>query len=253
MIDTLVVCGKWPFRPLKFDWFELVEKMDENDVERAMVVNVNGAFYRDVHEANLELMEEMDGLPSGIRERFIIMGIVNPIYPGWEEDLKFLVESNVRIIAIFPNYHGYSLSDPKLSEFWEKVVELDLPLSLIAKFEDSRQRHRLDADEVEDNEVINLIRSHRNLKLILHNFHYLSALSIHLSNPDHEYLFFDVNFFYDVPIGDPMKFLEIAGEDRIVFSSFYPFRYYKVGVMKLEEANLLRSKNFERKLREVLR
>ena len=253
MIDTLVIYGKWPFRRINFDWDELVKKMEENNVERAMVMNVNGVFYRDVSESNFELLEEMERLPENLRKRFMTVGTINPFYPGWRDDIDFLADSGVRILALFPNYHDYSLSDPSIADFWKSILKHDFIISIVAKFEDSRQRHRLDADDVSENDVIDLLRKYKDLKIILHNFSYSSSVSIYLSNPDHEYMFFDLNFFYEVPIGEPTKFFRIVGEDRIVFSSMYPFRYYKAGIMKLEETEILGSANFEGKLREALK
>ena len=253
MIDTLVVYGKWPFRRIEFDWIELLEKMDENGVEKAMLFNVNGAFYRDAHEANLELFEVLKKLPREVERRFIVMGVVNPIYPGWEHDLNFLLESGVRIVVLLPNYHGYSLKDPALSHFWRFISTHDIIVSFVAKFEDPRQRHRLDANDLLENDVIDLLRTYRNLKVILHNFGYSSSLSIYLSNPDHDHLFFDLNFFYEVPTGEPTKFVRIVGKDRVVFSSFHPFRYYKAGIMKLIETGIMDSRDFERKFREALK
>jgi len=203
LIDTLVILGHWPFRKVGLDFNYLEEKMKENKIEKAIIINVNGAFYRDAHESNIELFD-----------------------------------SNFKGFNLFPNYHKYSLLDPRLEDFWETIRAKEMFISFIIKFEDPRQRHYLDVSDIPESEIIDFLRKYPDIKVIIHNISYRSALDIVFSNPYNNNIFFDMNFFYDVPIGETIKFVDMVGKERIVFASFYPFRYYTVGLWKLKEVGI---------------
>jgi len=236
LIDLLMVLGHWPFRRIDdVNITDFIKVMDKNNVEKAMVININGAFYRDASESNIELMENL----KGFEDRFIPLGTVNPLYPAWKDDLREMVEKfGFRGLNLYPNYHLYSLSGERLEELWEEVRSLDLCLSIIVSFEDSRQRHPFDVGPVSESEIIGFLRKHPELKLIVHNASYGMARDIFLSNPNNTNYLFDMTFFYDVPIGETIRFLKMAGENRVCFSSFYPFRDYKIGIMKLKETGI---------------
>lgn len=63
-------------------------------------------------------------------------------------------------------------------------------------------------------------------------------MDIFLSNPKNSNYLFDLTFFYDVPIGETIRFVKMAGEEHVCFSSFYPFRDYRIGIMKLKETGI---------------
>ena len=236
MIDSLMVLGHWPFRRIDdVNITDFVKVMDKSNVEKAMIIDVNGAFYRDSSESNYELIEAL----KGVEDRFIPLGTINPLYPGWKDDLKEMAErSGFRGLILYPNYHGYILSDERLEKLWEVVKSLNLFLSIIVSFEDSRQRHPLDVGPVSESEIIGFLRKHPELKLAVHNASYGMARDIFLSNPNNPNYLFDMTFFYDVPIGETIRFLKMVGEDRMCFSSFYPFRDYKIGIMKVKETGV---------------
>ena len=124
-----MVLGHWPFRRIDdVNITDFIKVMDKNNVEKAMVININGAFYRDASESNIELMENL----KGFEDRFIPLGTVNPLYPAWKDDLREMVEKfGFRGLNLYPNYHLYSLSGERLEELWEEVRSLDLCLSII--------------------------------------------------------------------------------------------------------------------------
>jgi len=237
LIDTLVIFGHWPFRKLRLDFNYLEEKMKENKINKAIIINVNGAFYRDVHESNIELLQVTK--ESALRNKLIPFGTINPLFPSWKDDLLEAIENfNFKGFNLFPNYHKYSLLDPRLEEFWKIVGTKKIFISFIVKFEDSRQRHGLDVPDISESEIIDFLRKYPDIKVIIHNISYKSAMNIVFSNPHNNNIFFDMNFFYDVPIGETIRFVDMVGKERIVFASFYPFRYYTVGLWKLRESGI---------------
>ena len=237
LIDTLVILGHWPFRKVGLDFNYLEEKMKENKIEKAIIINVNGAFYRDVHDSNIELFQAVK--KSILGDKLIPFGTINPLFPGWKDDLLEAIESfNFKGFNLFPNYHKYSLLDPRLEDFWEIIRAKKIFISFVIKFEDPRQRHYLDVSDIPESEIIDFLRKYPDIKVIIHNISYRSALDIVFSNPYNNNIFFDMNFFYDVPIGETIKFVDMVGKERIVFASFYPFRYYTVGLWKLKEVGI---------------
>ena len=60
IIDADTWIGHWPFRSLpKRSAGDLLEQMDRLDITKALVGNLNGLLYKDVHESNHELAAEL--------------------------------------------------------------------------------------------------------------------------------------------------------------------------------------------------
>ena len=59
IIDINAFLGHYPFRQLRFNnAAKMVELMDGNGIDRAVVSSLHAVFYRDSHRGNAELHEE---------------------------------------------------------------------------------------------------------------------------------------------------------------------------------------------------
>jgi len=145
LIDINTYIGHWPFRRLRHNTaVALVRQMDRHDIDRAVVASIHGAFYKNAHAANEELSAET----RPYRDRLIPYATLNPTYPGWEEDLQRCAgELGMSGIRLYPQYHGYHLTDAPALDLIDAATELGWPVQVPMRLVDRRQRHAWDLAE----------------------------------------------------------------------------------------------------------
>lgn len=145
LIDVNTYIGHWAFRQLRHNTTEaLVRRMDEHNIDWAVVASTHGILYKNVHPANKELAEQT----RSFRDRLIPFATLNPTYPGWEEDLRRCAEElELCGIRLYPQYHGYQLTDQVSLELIDAVTELGWAVQVPMRIVDRRQRHVFDLAE----------------------------------------------------------------------------------------------------------
>jgi predicted TIM-barrel fold metal-dependent hydrolase len=138
IVDANAYVGNWPFRSLDASPAALVDRMDEKGVDRAVVSSLDGLFYRNCHEANRELSENV----VGYEDRLIPFATINPTYAAWRKDLREAVEElGMRGVRLFPCYHDYDLDQSEVKALLDECADLDVPVMIVAVLQDQRQRH----------------------------------------------------------------------------------------------------------------
>jgi len=142
IIDADTWIGHWPFRSLpKRSAGDLLEQMDRLDITKALVGNLNGLLYKDVHESNHELAAEL----RRHGDRLVPCALINPLYDGWRDDLRQCREQfGMPVLRLTPDYHGYTLSDPCASELIAAAHGLGMRVAFYWRLVDPRGRHWLD-------------------------------------------------------------------------------------------------------------
>lgn len=142
IIDINTYIGHWAFRQLRYNNADaLVRKMDEHGIDRAIVASIHGILYKNVQPANVELVEQI----RPYFDRLIPFATLNPTYPGWKEDLRRCVEDlEMCGIRLYPQYHGYKLTDSVSLELVDAVTELGWAVQVPMRIVDRRQRHHYD-------------------------------------------------------------------------------------------------------------
>ncbi|MBT3376178.1 MAG: metal-dependent hydrolase [Lentisphaerae bacterium] len=140
--DANTWIGHWPFRALpRRSARELLDQMDKHGIEKALVGSLHGLFYKDAHEANHELVQEI----QGHRDRLLPCAVLNPTYYGWQDDLRQCREEyGTPVLRLVPDYHGYALTDACTTELISAAHALNMRVALIDRVVDPRGRHPLD-------------------------------------------------------------------------------------------------------------
>ena len=113
IIDTNVTLFQWPFRRLPLDRTDaLVAKLRSFGVTQAWAGSFEGLLHRDIASVNERLAAECADYAE-----LVPIGSVSLNLPNWEDDLRRCVnDHNIPGIRLHPNYHGYTLSDPRFRE-----------------------------------------------------------------------------------------------------------------------------------------
>ncbi|MFH1300583.1 MAG: amidohydrolase family protein [Planctomycetota bacterium] len=146
IIDTNINLFQWPFRRLPLDNTQtLIQKLLSLGIEQAWAGSYEGLLHRDISTVNLRLADECKRFPQ-----LVPIGSINPTLPDWEHDLQqCLHKHQMPGIRLHPNYHGYSLEDPRLLELLKQATAEHRFVQLAATLEDTRtQHHSLQALDV---------------------------------------------------------------------------------------------------------
>ncbi|MEX0725887.1 MAG: amidohydrolase family protein, partial [Planctomycetaceae bacterium] len=137
IVDVNVNVSRWPFRRLPFDDTPaLVERLSQSDVVEAWAGSFDGLFHEDVAQVNRRLVEECNSHGAGLLQP---IGTVNPTLPDWQDDVRRCAEEHgMRGIRLHPNYHGYTLDDPRFAELLTMAESRGLIVQLVFYMEDPR-------------------------------------------------------------------------------------------------------------------
>lgn len=139
LVDANAFLGEWPFQDFDgLDAAGLLDRIDAEGIDKALVSASEGTFYRNVHDANRRLRDRV----TGHEDRLLPVATVNPTYPEWERDLREAVDKwGFRAVKLLPLYHDYDLNEEAAVACLEVCDELGVPVILAANVEDKRKRH----------------------------------------------------------------------------------------------------------------
>ena len=243
IIDVNAGLGHYPFRSLRFNHAAtMLGLMDRNGIDRAVVSSLQAVFYRDAHRGNEELWAETKAHGS----RFIPVATVNPSYVGWERDLAEAVEQwKMKVVTLVPEHHGYALNDAHGRAALARIAEYGLPVMLMQRFEDRRQRHAWDrAEDLQISPLLEAARAHPKLKFLLVNWIGLDGAKLVEAGLKGRCLI-DFARLQTVYRKDGPKLIETLGVDAIAFGSHMPFDYVGPSLVKLANIEKLRPADHE--------
>ena len=138
-LDTHVYVGRWPFARLPGDEpANLVGMLREHGVTTAWTGNFDGLFHKDIASVNERLAHTCAKFGDGILKP---LGTVNPTLPDWENDVRRCHETfHFSGIQLHPNYHGYTLDDPRFARLLDLATDHGLAVHLIAWLEDEPRK-----------------------------------------------------------------------------------------------------------------
>jgi len=263
-IDINAYVGHWPFKQMKYNTCAaLLERMDQFGVDVSLVANLSGIFYKNTQPANLELYKEAKAVDRD-GDRLVLFSIINPIYPGWRNDLEACAKMGMKGVRIYPKYHDYSLTDPSCIEMVKRARDLGMVVGLTLRMVDSRQRSWMDIEDVAGTEksewalrdLLPLITAVPDASYLILNL----ANSYQLNEKETETIkkgkiLFDSS---GRSISNMAAFLKMFGEDKVAFGTHSPILDYLTGMLRIaslreDEADeltkkLLRSGNAEKLL-----
>ena len=246
-IDCHTYIGHFPFRQLRGNTPQgLVSYMERFGIERCLVGNINGVFYRNTQPANEELAAAIKPFPG----KFIPFAVINPSYPGWEQDLEVCQKQlGMRGVRVYPQYHDYKVTDPRFEKLLEAAHARNMPVAFSRWLEDPRQRSWMDTGEEMALDTVVPVIAHNPGTFVLLNA-YLYPLK-----DEHMRVFREARVYFDTVYAtatitawsgyDVLTLVKALGRERFLFGSGYPFRDPISAQIRLEILSELDSQTLE--------
>jgi predicted TIM-barrel fold metal-dependent hydrolase len=236
LIDTHVYLGRWPHARLAGDApHELVAALRRNQVSQAWVGSFDGLFHKDIDAVNQRLADFCAQQDHGL---LIPYGTVNPTLPDWEEDLRRCHEQfHMPGIRLHPNYHGYTLDDPRFARLLAVAAGSNVIVQLVAWVDDARHKWLMPTTaEVDLKPLAPIIKKLPKLRLVI-------AGSVRTFNEEAvNGLLLTKQVYFDIARlanGDLlMTFMDRSPTDRIIFGSGAPLHSIESVRAKLQAARL---------------
>jgi uncharacterized protein len=236
LIDVNVNLSRWPFRRLPLDETPaLVKKLRANHVQQAWAGSFDSILHKDVAGVNARLAQECREHGHGI---LIPFGAINPMQPDWEEDLRRCHEEyKMPGIRIYPNYHGYKLTDPIFSKLLRAATERHLVVQLAVLMEDRRTQHPLiPMPPVDFSPLVSIASQFEGLRLVLLNSFQNNSRDLVANLAATGKVYFEIATLEGA--GGIENLLHRIPVRCLLFGSHAPFFYFESALLKLKESEL---------------
>jgi len=143
IIDTHVYVGHWPKQRLLNEALaNLAALLKSNNVSEAWIGSFEGLFHKDIAAVNQRLSDLVKSVPTQFRPiKLRAFGTINPTLPDWKDDVRRCHETfEMRGVRLHPNYHGYTLDDPRFSQLLETCAANGLVVQLVCWMDDDRRQ-----------------------------------------------------------------------------------------------------------------
>lgn len=236
MIDVNVSLFRYPSRRVpKDNAQELVAFLQSKNVKQAWAGSFEGVLHRDVAGVNERLAAACREQGEGILLPF---GTVDPQLPDWQEDLRRCHEVHqMPGIRLYPNYHGYSLDDPKFAELIAIAGERKLIVQIAVRLEDPRTQHRLlSVPDVDLQKLKPIATQQPQVRIVLLNALMSCSADLQAALTQSGRVYFEMATLEGV--GGVTRLLKPVPADRILFGSHAPFFVWESAELKLKESVL---------------
>ena len=222
-VDVSTFIGAYPFRHLPHpDPDVLVRVLAREGVGSAWVGHLPTAFHREPSAGNAALYAAL----APHAPTLLPAPAVRPDWPGWERELQRAVELGAPAIRAYPPQWGLAPGDPALARLAGACAEADVVLLLTVRFEDLRQRSRLDvAGDLQAAAVRELVRGSRAAVVVTAaGRDFIEEVHWGLTPVERARVWWDFAWVWGPPDDQLARLLRTIGAERFVFGTQWPLR-----------------------------
>ncbi|NUP99720.1 MAG: amidohydrolase family protein [Armatimonadetes bacterium] len=237
--DYCASLGAFPFRRVPdADAEALLRLMDEEGIAQALVSSLEAVLYRNVQAANELLVERI----ASHADRLLGAAVINPAYPRATEDTALcLEEMGLRAVRLLPSYHAWRPTDPCVAPVLAMAAHCGVPVSVMMRVEDDRQRHPLlQVHPPTAAELATLFAAHPNVAFVLERANAAEVRA--LLNRAPQVTNWSVELSGKIPLAPDSTKQESLfarlGPDRWLFGTDLPLQYPRVAQLRLAALDL---------------
>lgn len=222
-VDVNALVGPYPFRHLPHpDPDVLVRVLAREGVAQAWVGHLPSAFHRDPAPGNRELYVAL----APHAPTLLPVPTIRPDWPGWERELARAVEAGAPAVRAYPPQWGLAPGDRALVELADGCAAHGLALLLTVRFEDLRQRSRLDvAGDLQAAAVRELVRaSNAAVVVVAAGRDFIEEVHWGLTPDERARLWWDISWVWGPPEDHLARLFRNVGADRFLFGTQWPLR-----------------------------
>jgi predicted TIM-barrel fold metal-dependent hydrolase len=210
--------------------------MDRVGIDEAWISDLPSVFWRDPAQGNPWLYQTTER-----QARFRPVPAVHPGLPGWEESVAEAASAGAPAVRCDPMYYGLDPVGAEMRALVKRCGEVQVPLLLAVRLEDSRQRHPNDrAGELPPWAVRTLIRSDSRSRLLVTHADRPFIEEVHFGSTPEESarIWWDISWIWGPPEDHLETLLGTIGAERFVFGTGQPLRLPETSVAKLDLLDL---------------
>jgi predicted TIM-barrel fold metal-dependent hydrolase len=229
IIDCNISVGNWPFR--YHDGQTSRQTLQAKGLTQGWAGSFEGIFHRDVALANKALHEYC---VEHVARLLLPAYTINPTLPSWEQDLsRCVIVNDFRVIRLHPNYHGYTLDDPRFLKLLEAATEAKFLVQLVAQMEDERTQHPLmRVPPVNLKPLPTVLKKVPNARVMVLNANRAMSMTALQGCPVW------LDFAMLEGVGGIENLLKDWPLEKLVFGSHAPLFYWESAKLKLQESEL---------------
>lgn len=222
-VDVHCYVGGYPFRHLPHPEPEvLVRVLAREGVAGAWVGHLPSAWHRDPAHGNDELYAALAPHAAVLRPT----PVVRADWPHWERALARAVEQGAPAVRAYPAHWGWAPDAPELVRLGDACAEAGRALLLAVRFEDLRQRSRLDvAGDLSPAAVRAVARRSRAAVVVLAaGRDFIEEVHWGLTPDEQRRVWWDISWIWGPPEDHLAHLVRTIGADRFLFGSGWPLR-----------------------------
>ena len=222
-VDVHTYVGGYPFRDVPHPEPEiLVRVLAREGVAQAWTGHLPSPWHRDPTHGNEALYAALAPHAAVLRPT----PAIRADWPRWERQLARAVEQGAPAVRAYPAHWGWAPDAPELARLGDAAAEAGLALLLTVRFEDLRQRSRLDvAGDLQAAAVRAVARRSRARVVVLAaGREFVEEVHWGLTPDEQRRVWWDLSWVWGPPEDHLAHLFRTVGADRFVFGTGWPLR-----------------------------
>lgn len=233
LIDTHISLFRYPFRRLPLDHLpKMLAKMRDLGIRQAWAGSFEALLQRDISGVNRRLAAACQP-----HSELVPIGAINLQFPGWRDEFRRCCEQlEMPGIRLLPNYHGYTLDDPRFQKLLDLAARAGTLVQIVAALEDTRTQHPLvRAADVDLAPLVEALQSVPEARVQVLNYRPRLPLIEKLAELD--------NLSFDTARVDGTNgvadLVAAVSKERVMLGSHAPFLIPEAALIRLHESGTL--------------
>jgi len=222
-VDVNAWIGPYPYRYVPHPDPEiLVRVLEREGVASAWVGHLPSAFWRDPTPGNTALLTAL----APHAPTLLPVPTIRPDWPRWQRALRQAAEAGAPAVRAYPPQWGLGPDAPEMAELADACAAAGMVVLLTVRFEDLRQRSRLDvAGDLQAAAVRAIARRSRAAVLVTAaGREFVEEVHWGLTPEEQARVWYDVSWIWGPPEEHLAHLVRTMGAERFVFGTGWPLR-----------------------------